>query len=370
MKKTSTAPVSLPGAENLLPLADSLLGWYEKKARVLPWRSEPTPYRVLVSEVMLQQTRVEAVLPYFERFLRALPDLDALARADEPVLLKLWEGLGYYSRVRSLQKAARLALERYGGLPSSYELLLGLPGLGEYSAGAVASIAFGIPVPAVDGNVLRVLARLLDSREDTAKPGVRRAFRQAAADMLPQKRPGDFNQAMMELGAIICLPNAALKCEICPLREDCLARLSGSARTLPVKAPKKPRRIEERTVLAVLSPAGVLLHRRPEKGLLAGLLELPNTEGFLPEDGAAAFAANFGAAAEKIVRLRDAKHIFSHIEWRMRGFLLRSPFFPPPDWFLWADADALRDRCALPSAFSAYTDMLPKCMETAGTADD
>ena len=232
-----------------------LLAWYDKEARDLPWRQNTDPYRVWVSEIMLQQTRVEAVIPYYERFLAAFPDLKALADAPEEQLLKLWEGLGYYSRARNLQKAAREALSRFGGLPGQVQELSSLPGIGAYTAGAIASIAFSRPVPAVDGNVLRVVARLTDSHDDVLSPAVKREAEKAVAAVIPHDRPGDFNQAVMDLGATVCLPNGAPRCEVCPLAELCLGLARSTAPELPVKTKKKERqklRTTSKTIVFVI----------------------------------------------------------------------------------------------------------------------
>lgn len=235
---------------------------------------------------MLQQTRVEAVKPYYERFLQTLPDVRTLAEADEATYLKLWEGLGYYSRVRNLHKAANLVMERYGGeLPRSYEELLTLPGIGPYTAGAIASIAYGIPVPAVDGNVLRVATRLMADPSNISDPKTKKRIENCLQFILPQEAPGTFNQAMMELGATVCLPNSAPQCEACPLHSLCAAGAQGNPCDFPVKAPKKARRIEERAVFLFLCDRKLALHRRPNQGLLAGLWELPNECGVAsPQD--------------------------------------------------------------------------------------
>lgn len=341
-------------------LAAPLLRWYDGNARTLPWRSEATPYRVLVSEMMLQQTRVEAVLPYFSRFLAALPDFESLAQADEDMLLKLWEGLGYYSRVRSLQKTARIVVSQYGGeLPRSYEKLLKLPGLGEYAAGAVGSIAFNLPVPAVDGNVLRVLSRLTASSADIAQPAVRHAFRMLAQRMQPPERAGDFNQALMELGALVCLPVRAPSCTDCPLSGGCAARRLGCAGALPVKAPPKLRRAEEMTVLLVVSGNCVLLRRRPEKGLLAGMWEFPHVPGLLSAPQAEALLAESGARVHSVRSLPDNRHVFSHIEWHMHAFAAETDIFSPPEGCTWSAIGDLFAKRALPGAFQHYAEFLP-----------
>ena len=217
--------------ENISP---ALLDWFYKNHRILPFRTDPSPYHVWLSEIMLQQTRVSAALPYYERFLAALPDIPALAACEEEKLHKLWEGLGYYSRVRNLQKAARIVCEQYGGqLPADYDALRALPGIGDYTAGAVASISFGIPVPAVDGNVLRVFSRLYNDPAAVTEPAVKKAFTARVMEHQPPDAPGDYNQALMELGALVCVPNGAPLCEKCPLARLCAARAAGTALELP-----------------------------------------------------------------------------------------------------------------------------------------
>ena len=338
--------------ETLSRIVPPLIAWYDRCARILPWREDPAPYRVWVSEVMLQQTRVETVKPYFARFLRELPDVAALAAAPEAQLLKLWEGLGYYSRVRNLQKGARAVTERFGGvIPGDFDALLTLPGIGRYTAGAIASIAFGVPVPAVDGNVLRVTARLLDCHDPVTEPAVKRRIEDALKAVIPADRPGTFNQGLMELGATVCLPNGAPKCEGCPLSALCLGRERGTAEVLPVKAAKKPRRIEERTVFLLTCRGRIGLRRRPEKGLLAGLWELPALPGALDREEAAAALSARGIVAVP-EPLPGAKHIFTHLEWHMRAWAAECPEELPG--LTWADREELREIYTLPSAFSAY----------------
>ena len=230
--------------ENLEQIVQPLLRWFDQNARILPWRDQPTPYRVWVSEIMLQQTRVEAVKPFYQRFMEALPDIQTLANCEEEELLKLWEGLGYYNRVRNMQIAARTVIEEYGGkLPDDYLELQQLKGIGSYTAGAIASIAYGKVAPAVDGNVLRVISRVTLSREDILKQSVKRGMEQAIVEIMPADRPGAFNQALMELGAMVCVPNGEPHCESCPLKGLCLARKMGAMDEIPVKKAKKPRRI-------------------------------------------------------------------------------------------------------------------------------
>ena len=345
--------------ENISP---ALLNWFYANHRILPFRSDPTPYHVWLSEIMLQQTRVSAALPYYERFLAALPDIPALAACEEEKLHKLWEGLGYYSRVRNLQKAAKIVCEQYGGeLPADYDALRALPGIGDYTAGAIASISFGLPVPAVDGNVLRVFSRLYNDDGLITDPKVKRAFTARVMEHQPPAAPGDYNQALMELGALVCVPNGAPLCEQCPLAHLCQARAAGTALSLPRKAAPKARRIEPVTLAVVRSPAGVLLQQRPEKGLLAGLWQpvLWENETLTPDEARARLAAlGVTCAPDAAKALRPAKHIFSHIEWQMQGYLLAADTQPAPAGCVWASPEQLTAGYTLPGAFKAYKKLL------------
>lgn len=369
MKQTGDTKVlfNADAIGKLKGLTQPILDWYDRKARVLPWRSNPQPYWVWLSEIMLQQTRIETALPYFERFVEVLPDVAALANADEARLLKLWEGLGYYNRVRNMQKAARVLVEHYGGvIPASYEQLKELPGIGDYTAGAIASIAFHLPVPAVDGNVLRVLSRILASRSDISKPDVKGALRDAAIAMLSVTRPGDFNQAMMDLGATVCIPNGAPRCFECPVASHCEGYKTGCAEELPVKAPKKPRTIQQRTVLVLLLSNGkTLLRQRPKKGLLPSLWEFPNVQGYLSADEVRSLLNSFGVTPVKIERLGDARHIFTHIEWHMHGYLIECELMEQTCFQngVWVAAEALKADYALPSAFASYLKALYKALK-------
>jgi len=329
-------------------IAAPLLAWFRENARKLPWRSEkPDPYHVWISEIMLQQTRAEAVKPYYARFLRALPDPAALAAVKEDDLLKLWEGLGYYSRARNLKRAAVEIVARFDGkLPGDYDALLSLPGIGEYTAGAVASIAFGIPVPAVDGNVLRVLARLRNDASDIALPATKREVQAVLQSVMPKDRPGVFNQALMELGATVCLPNGKPKCGECPLRDLCAGYRAGTVEKLPVKAKKAPRRIERLTVFVLQSEGNVAVRKRPESGLLAGLWELPHEEGWLDAAGMAKWLGEQGMEPAGAIAERSAKHIFTHIEWHIRVYDLPVRCKALPTGWEWSDGGH-----ALPSAF-------------------
>lgn len=321
-----------------------LLIWYGEKKRALPWRSDPTAYHVLVSELMLQQTRVAAARSYYERFLQALPALSDLAAAPEEELLRLWQGLGYYGRARNLRKAARRIAQDFGGrFPETYEEILTLPGVGEYTAGAIASIAFGVPVPAVDGNALRVCARLLASRADVSLPATKKAFRARLLSLMPLDRPGDYNQALMELGATVCLPNGAPNCQDCPAQGFCAAHLLGREADFPVKPPKKPRRIEERTVYLIFRNGRVALRLRPEKGLLAGLWEYPHAPR--GENALASWSIVPAGTAPG----GSGKHVFTHLEWHMTALLVETEGELPAGW-VWAAAAEMRKRYPLASA--------------------
>lgn len=336
-----------------------LLSWYDGHARVLPWREDASPYRVWVSEIMLQQTRVEAVKPFFERFLHALPDVRALADCPEDELLKLWEGLGYYNRVRNMQKAARMIVDEYDGeFPADYEKLLALPGIGHYTAGAVSSIAFGIRMPAVDGNVLRVLSRVKASYEDILKQSVKSAMEKEIKEIIPKDRAGDFNQALIEIGAMVCVPNGKAKCGECPLAFCCKAYAQGIVGELPKKKPKKERRIENRTVLVLREGSRVAIHRRPPRGLLAGLYELPNLEGHLSEEEVLSYVKEQGLSPIRILPLAEAKHIFSHVEWHMKGYVVSMEETENMDrnkeGLFFIEAKETEEKYPVPAAFAAY----------------
>ena len=295
-------------------LVEPLLIWYDKSHRILPWREYPTPYRVWISEIMLQQTRVEAVRPYYERFLRVLPDIVHLAQVTEDELLKLWEGLGYYNRARNLKKAAVMIQETYGGeMPGQYEELLKLPGIGSYTAGAIASIAFGQPVPAVDGNVLRILARVSADDRDIMDQKVRKNVEERLRNIMPT-RAGDFNQALMELGAVVCIPNGMPKCEKCPWESMCRAKAEGTILEYPKKTPKKARTIEEKTILVIQDENQTALRKRPEKGLLAGMYEFPSLQGYQEEEEVLSYLNGLGYKVIHIRRLERSEEHTSELQ--------------------------------------------------------
>ena len=327
-----------------------LLVWYRENARSLPWRGTPEPYRVWVSEIMLQQTRVAAVLDYYRRFLETAPSPAALAALPEEQLMKLWQGLGYYSRARNLQRAARQIMERHGGVfPNTYDDIRALAGVGDYTAGAVSSIAFGLPVPAVDGNVLRVTARLTGDPGDITTPAMKKKVTAALAEVIPTDSPGDFNQAMMELGATVCLPNGAPLCERCPAAGFCRAFQEGWTAQLPVKAAKKARRVEERTVYLLFFEDQVALRRRPGQGLLAGLWEYPNELS----DGTG-WPVRWGLSPLTLEKAGRGEHVFTHIEWHMAALAAELDGPDLPEGWVWADRAALRDIYAIPNAFHPF----------------
>ena len=338
-------------------IVDPLVDWYRENRRALPWREQKNAYYTWVSEIMLQQTRVEAVKPYFQRFISELPDPATLAACPEEKLLKLWEGLGYYNRVRNMQQAARTVVEEYGGkLPADYRKLLALKGIGNYTAGAIASIAYGIPVPAVDGNVLRVVSRIKESRQDIMKQSVRREIEEELQKIMPAACPGDFNQALMELGALVCVPNGEPKCKECPAAFCCGACLHGTTGEIPVREAKKERKVEERTVLVIQDGRMTAIHRRPAKGLLAGLYELPNIEGKLTREQVLDKVKELELEPLFIRELEPAKHIFSHVEWRMTGYLVRVSSLEQKknNRLIFTEKNQVEKQYAIPSAFRAY----------------
>ena len=337
--------------ENISP---ALLNWFYANQRVLPFRTDPSPYHVWLSEIMLQQTRVSAALPYYERFLAALPDIPALAACEEEKLHKLWEGLGYYSRARNLQKAAKIVTEQYGGqFPRTYDGLCALPGIGDYTAGAILSIAFGQAVPAVDGNVLRVAARITGSGLDILDTKNRRTFRAWMAAAMSRERPGEYNQALMDLGATVCLPSGVPLCGDCPAGDFCVARQEGCQARLPVRSPKREKRTEHLTVFLLRRGAAAALRQRPDTGLLAGLWEYPHVPGTLTEAEAARQLQMWGVNPTKWTKKLSARHIFTHIRWEMTGYVVEVDGLGPGDW-LWAEAQQ-RERLAIPSAFEKFT---------------
>lgn len=340
-------------------IGEALLFWYDHNARILPWRADKNPYRIWVSEIMLQQTRVEAVKPYFDRFMEELPEVKDLSRVEEQKLMKLWEGLGYYNRARNLKAAAQTIMEKYNGeLPADYGQLLELKGIGMYTAGAIASIAYDIRVPAVDGNVLRVMARLLGDDSDILKEKTKKDMAAKVMEMMPDERAGDFNQALIELGAIVCVPNGEPKCCDCPWDTVCTAYKEDLIGQLPVKKPKKKRKIEKRTVFVIETDGMVALHKRDDKGLLAGLWEFPNVLGKCSQELVEEQLDRWGMQDCAYEFTHEGKHIFSHIEWQMTGVLVSLDEPVVSDGLMWVEKKELEEEYAIPSAFEMFRESL------------
>ena len=334
----------------LLPQA--LLPWYRKNRRDLPWRQDKEPYHIWLSEIMLQQTRVEAVKSYYVRFLAALPTIEALANCDDDALHKLWEGLGYYSRVRNLKKAAQAIMERHGGVfPKTYDDVLALPGIGSYTAGAICSIAYDAPTPAVDGNVLRVISRLTEDATPIDLPAYKKYVAQQLAQIYPACA-GDFTQALMELGATVCGPNRKPDCENCPCKDFCGGAIHGTAEQFPIKLPKKDKKAEKKTVFILSCDGQYALEKRPDTGLLAGLWQFPNTAGELEMEQALQWVRDAGLSPKEVLRQVQRQHIFTHIRWEMRGIYLEVT--QPGGNYTWLTAQQIREETALPTAFRQF----------------
>lgn len=339
-------------------MGENVVEWYLDNRRDLPWREQPEPYRVWVSEIMLQQTRVEAVKRYYERFMEELPTVGDLAAAKEDTLLKLWEGLGYYNRVRNMQVAARTIMEEHGGVfPSSYDEIRKLKGIGTYTAGAISAFAYGLKRPAVDGNVLRVIARYLALEDDIGNGKVKTKIEGLLEDVIPEGRASEFGQGLIEIGALVCLPATTPRCQDCPLQQGCLGKKRDLLDRLPVKKKEKKRRIEERTVFLFREEDRVAIRKRGEKGLLAGLYEFPNYVGYMTREEALDHCKSIGLMPVRIRELPDARHIFSHVEWLMKGYeiLVDDLEKTNTEGFLFADRKNIAKEYAIPSAFDVYT---------------
>ena len=345
--------------EQRYDLSGSLLHWYDYNKRILPWRENKDPYRIWISEIMLQQTSVEAVKPYFERFMEVLPTVYDLAKVDDDRLMKLWEGLGYYNRARNLKAAAQTIVEEYGGqLPADYDKLLSLKGIGMYTAGAIGSIAFELQVPAVDGNVLRVLTRLWGDDSDILKDKTKKAMGRRVMEFMPEDRPGDFNQALIELGATVCVPNGQPLCDQCPWDTVCKAYKEDLIDQLPIKTPKKARRIEHKTIFLLECGEQIAIHKRGDKGLLAGLWEFPNEDKKMDAEDIKEWMAEHHMEDAKTKAAGKGKHIFSHVEWHMEGvrISLKTPI--QSENYIWVLKKELENTYALPSAFEIFRKIL------------
>lgn len=333
--------------------AQKLLAWHDCNARELPWRGEADPYKIWISEIMLQQTRAETVKEYYRRFLAEFPDVFALAAAHEDRVLKMWEGLGYYSRARNLHAAAKEIVGRFGGkLPESRAELMTLPGIGEYASGAIASIAFGCREPALDGNQARVLARVWDLPETIRTPA---QLYDRALELVPQHRPGDYNQALMGLGALVCLPKNP-RCGGCPVAEECRALANGTQQQRPVKPERRAQKQETVMLAVVCDPQGLLMRRRGG-GMLAGLWEYPNFPGAKSRADLDAALREAGIQARYVRKLGENRHVFTHRIWQISGYLYRLKDVDVDcgyEKLTWGEAEAL----AVPAAFQPYTQMI------------
>lgn len=334
---------------------EQLLSWYDQEARVLPWRENPTPYRVWISEMMLQQTRVETVIPYFNRFMEEIPDIEALAKIDEDKLLKLWQGLGYYSRATNLKKAAMVIMEEYGGhLPDDPKTLQKLPGIGPYSAGAISSIAFQKVETLMDGNVLRVMARVNGITSDIGTKQTQTQILNLLKNLISTQRPGDFNQALMELGATRCLPNGVPLCESCPVRELCVSAIENRTGEIPVITNKKPRDIQKQTVLVLCHNGTYGIEKRKSTGLLAKLWLFPMMDGHVSEETCKEILEQAGYEISAFRRLPEAKHVFTHVEWRMIGYEIEIKSMKGNNELDWATKKQIEETYAVPKAHSYY----------------
>ena len=338
-----------------------LLKWYDENARDLPWRKNPSAYQVFVSEIMLQQTRVDTVIPYYERFLSEFPSIASLAIADDERLYKVWQGLGYYSRAKNMKKAAKMIMDHHHGIvPSKKEELLKLPGIGAYSSGSIGSIAYEERVCAVDGNVKRVFARLFGIEEDIGLSMTQKKIEQLVTNCLPTERIGDFNQSLMELGATVCLPNGLPRCDACPLQHLCVARIEEKTLTIPLKTITKPRKVEKKTVFVMEFGGKYALLKRPKEGLLSNLWEFPNVDGHLEEDEIVRLLKTWGVICDAIVQLESSKHIFSHIEWNMRAFFVHIQQNEFSSHFTWVSIEEISKDYSVPTAFKTYWNRIKK----------
>jgi len=333
-----------------------LLKWYQENKRILPWRENKNPYCIWISEIMLQQTRIEAVKRYYARFMKELPTIQDLANVPEERLLKLWEGLGYYNRARNLQKAAKVIDENYEGeMPNTYEKLITLSGIGEYTAGAIASIAYNEKIPAVDGNVLRVIARVLASNKDVLLPETKKEVTERLKNLMQNQtkdfQSGDFNEALMELGELICLPNGEPDCQECPLQNICLAYKKGLTQELPIRVKKLKRKEEDKTVFLLVSQKGkIAIRKRNEKGVLNGMYELPNSVGKIESlEKIKEVLEQWNLNSTNIEKVGEYQHIFTHITWKMIAYRIRVE--KENEEFIWVSKEQLEKDYALPTAF-------------------
>ena len=342
--------------ELMKKMRQPIIDWYQKNKRQLPWRKEKNPYHIWISEIMLQQTRIEAVKQYYERFLNEIPTIQDLAEIEEEKLLKLWEGLGYYNRARNLKKAAQIMQEKYKGqMPKHDKQLVELPGIGEYTAGAISSIAYDEPVPAVDGNVLRVVSRVVGSKKDVLENKTKKEFTQKLQEIMP-KQAGDFNEGLMELGELICIPNGEPLCEKCPLQDICIAKNENLTDVIPVRNQKIKRRKEEKTVFLLEFEGNIAIRKRHKTGLLANMYEFPNTDKKLKKNEIETVLQSWGLAGNQIEKIGIHHHVFSHIEWDMVGYKIQVDSINTE--FIWVEKHEILEKYPIPGAFVPFRDKM------------
>lgn len=342
--------------EHLEKIVQPLIEWFKQNGRILPWRESKNPYKIWLSEIMLQQTKIEAVKKYYTRFLEEIPTIQDLATVEEEKLLKLWEGLGYYNRARNLKKAAIILQEKYQGkMPATYQELMELPGIGEYTAGAIASIAYQEKVPAVDGNVLRVMARVTEDRQNVLLPEVKKQVTKRLISIMP-KEAGIFNEAIMELGELVCLPNGGPLCNKCPLQGYCLAYKKSLTEEIPVRQKKQVRKKEKKTVFIFCNKGKIAIQKREKRGLLAGMYEFPNTEGYVTKEELETLLARWNLTASKITPIGKYQHTFSHKEWEMKGYVIDAE--QQNTQFQWVTKQELLEKYPIPTAFSGFKEKI------------
>lgn len=335
-------------------IVNPLLEWYYQNQRLLPWRKDKNPYHVWVSEIMLQQTRIEAVIDYYYRFMTELPTIESLANCNQDRLLKLWEGLGYYNRVRNLQKSAQIIMNEYHGVfPDSYLTILSLPGIGEYTASAIASICFSLQEATVDGNVLRVYMRINNCYDNIDDKKVRTEVRKNIISIMP-KDTGSFNQALMELGETICIPNGVPKCEICPIKNFCKAYENKSFLELPVKSTKKEKQEEDYTIFLFTHHQKVGICKRSEQGLLHNLWQFFNVSGKLSLSQIKTYLNNHNIEYSKIKKSITYSHIFTHKKWNMVSYIVNLENTKNINGVTWVTLEELEKEYALPTAFQPF----------------
>ena len=330
-----------------------ILKWFLENKRDLPWREDQDPYHVWISEIMLQQTRIEAVIDYYHRFMKRIPSVEKLSEIDEDELLKLWEGLGYYSRARNLKKAACQIMNDYHGhFPNQYADILSLPGIGEYTAGAISSICFNLPEVAIDGNVMRVFCRVNDLDVDVSSPKVKKMIGEEIKKILPQDS-GNFNQGIMELGEVICIPNGNPKCELCPLKYHCKAHLNNREALIPRKVFKKEK-LEEEYTLFLMKYQNKIAIRKRDSGLLKNMWEFPNKNGFYTTEEVKDLIPDIQSIQLGITNT----HIFTHKKWFMNSYYIEVD--SPSNDYLWVTLEELEKNYALPSAFVPFLEDIKK----------